>query len=777
MNRTRTWLAGAICLSFALGLTACPSTQPPRKTATPERTKPQPDAPENTVWDDVKNSDAKIRRQAVTELTNLGSERALKILVSLVSDPDATVRKAAEAGLVRRGASAAEVLVEALTAAPANKVAIAQALLIRIGKPAVGPLMHALGGATQGAKRAAIVIGKMKEGRVPIFARVLRRGGKTARLVAARQLAAIPTDAARLALVPGLANWNQKVRIIARTALKPQFGNKGITAAILQIFKTADFWQAYALSLSVYDHPDARVHKEIVYGFHTARTTFDRHALFSSLVVRGDIWYGRIVGGITHPKPRVRDHILKALWFEVTSLRRIQTAAKAHRDTAQLKWSTGELKQLKKALRNKAIRKVLKNLTGKLDPYPAWRSAYLLKFAGGRVNLKKLRKKYIAGLNKILEQSPEKVGVDSILAAYVRLGDDAWKRSCPVDEVNGICVKIKNKKTRAGWRHTVRYRKRNTKLVKQAQAHLAKAWSFWADGAMLDRIPKKDPRHKARRMRARHYAAWAKFMKAELGLERFLQARPPAKLNFDPKKPAVATASTKRLNDWVRQRMKNGAALVKSYLSVITKVKAAKTRRSYSRASTYWALGAVSRAGTVMENLGKSLQTIPMPKRLKTAAARDAFRARMNKPAAPMLRSAANIYGTCLRMARKARLHWEWAQICESGLSRTDLRSFRIHAKRHRYTRAPMPGTGYPHLQMLELMVNGKLIQLRKCGAIKKGTKYKVTLTPQGRVTKAAPKGRKKPKGKVDNCIRTLLQSLVVPPFRGKAAPLTLTLP
>jgi HEAT repeats len=777
MNRTRTWLAGATCVSFALGLAACPSTQPPRKTTAPDRAAPVSDPAEKTIWDSAKDGNAKVRLEAITELTNLGSERALKILVMLASDPDASVRKAAEAGLVRRGASAAEVLVEALKAAPENKVAPVEALLITIGKPAVGPLMHALGGTSQGAKRAAVVIGKMKEGRVPIFARVLTRGGKTARLVAARQLAAIPTDAARLALVPGLANWNQEIRGIARKALKPQFGNKGITTAILQVFKKASFWQAYALALSVYDHPDTRVHSEIVYGFHTARTTFDRHALFSSLVVREDVWYGRIVGGVAHAKTRVRDHILKALWFEVTSLRRIQTAAKAHRDTAQLKWSTDNLKQLKKALRNKAIRKTLKGLTGKLEPYPAWRAAYLLKFAGGRVNLNKLRKKYIAGLNKILEQSPEKVGVDTILAAYVRLGDDAWKRSCPVDEVNGVCVRIKNKKTRAGWRRTVRYRKRKAKLVRQAQAHLAKAWSFWADGAMLDRILKTDPRQKARRMRARHYAAWAKWMKAELRLEPFLQSRPPAKLNFDPKKPAVALASSKRLNGWVLKRMKEGAALVKSYLSVVTKVKAAKTQRSYSRASTYWALGAVTRAGIVMESLGKSLQTVPMPKRLKSAAARDAFRAGMDKRAAPLIRTATSIYKTCLRMASKARLHWEWALICESGLSRTDLRAFRIHAKRHRYTRAPMPGTGYPHLQMLELMLNSKLTHLRKCGTIKKGTKYKVTLTPQGRVTKATPTGRRKPKGKVDTCIQSLLQSLVVPPFRGKTATLTLTLP
>lgn len=777
MNKIRTWLAGAICLSFALQLVACPSPLPPRQTPPRDRTTPGGETAEKTVWDYVKDGDAKVRLAAVSELANLGSERALKILVSLVSDPDATVRKAAEAGLVRRGASAAEVLVEALAAAPPGKVAPVEALLIRIGKPAVGSLMHALGGAAKGAKRAAAVISKMKEGRVPIFARVLRRGGLTARLVAARQLAAIPTDAARLALVPGLANWNHEIRSLARKALKPQFSHKGITTAILQVFKKAGFWQAYALALSVYDHPDTRVHNEIVFGFHTARTTYDRHALFSSLVVRGDVWYGRIVGGIMHPAPRARDHILKALWFEVSSLRRIQTAARANRDTAQLKWSTGELKQLKRALRRKNIRKALKGLTGKLEPYAAWRAAYLLKFAGGRVNLNKLRRKYIAGLNKLLEQPPEKVGVDTILAAYVRLGDDAWKRSCPVDEVNGICVQIKNKKTRAGWRRTVRYRKRKAKLVKEAQAHLAKAWSFWADGAMLDRIPKKDPRHKARRLRARHYAAWAKFMKAELRLEAYLQSRPPSKLDFDPKKPAVAKASAKRLRAWLTKMLTAGRSLLKDYISVVTRVKAAKKEGAYAHASMYWALGALSRAGLVFESLGDSLRSTPTPKNLKGAVVRDAYRAKMNKVANPRLAKAGSTYGVCLRMARKARWHWEWALICESGLSRTNLRAFRIHAKKHRYTRAPMPGTGYPHLQMLELMLNGKLTQLRKCGTVKKGAKYKVTLTPQGRVSKAAPTGRKKPKGAVDSCIRVLLKSLSVPPFRGKAATVTIKLP
>lgn len=767
MTKTRNWLAGATCVSFALLLVACPSTPPPRKAPPRNRTTTGGGTTDKTVWDNVKDGDAKVRQEAAGELANLGTERALKVLVSLLSDPDAAVQKAAEAGLVRRGASAAEALVEVLSAAPQSKVAGVEALLVRIGKPAVGPLMHALGGPAQGAKRAATVIGKMKEGRVPIFARVLRRGGKTARLVAAQQLAAISTNAARIALVPGLANWNHEIRAIARKALQPQFGDKGITTAILQVFKTVGFWQAYALALSVYDHPDARVHNEIVFGFHTARTTYDRHALFSSLVVRGDAWYGRIVGGIMHPAPRARDHLLKTLWFEVSSLRRIQTAAKANRDSAQLKWSTGELKQLKKALRKKAIRKALKGLTGKLEPYPAWRAAYLLKFAGGRINLNKLRKKYIAGLNKLLEKSPESVGVDTILAAYVRLGDDAWKRSCPVDPVNGICVQIKNKKTRAGWRRTLRFRKRNAKLVKLAQAHLAKAWSFWADGAMLDRIKKKDPRRKARRLRARHYAAWAKFMKAELQLEAYLQSSPPA----------AKGKFSKRLQAWLITKMKSASKITKDYLAVATQVKAAKTQGAYARASTYWVLGAVSRAGMVFESYSDAARSAPLPKHLKSVADQDSYRKHLDKVAAPFRIGAAGNYGLCLQLARKARWHWEWALICESGLSRTDLRAFRIHAKRHRYTRAPMPGTGYPHLQMVELMLNGKRGQLRKCGAVKKGAKYKVTLTPQGQITKAAPAGRKKPKGAVDSCIRVLLRSLTLPPFRGKAATLTITLP
>ncbi len=777
MNTTRTWLAGAICVCFALQLAACPTPPPPRKAPPRDRTTTQPDDGEKTVWDHVKDPDAKVRKEAAAELTNLGSERALKVLVSLLYDADAGVRKAAEAGLIRRRASAAEALVEALVAAPQNKVAVVRTLLVRLGKTAVGPLMNALGGNAAGAKRAAAVIGKMKEGRVAIFARVLRRGGKGAKLVAARQLASMSTDAARIALVAGLATWNHKIRGIARKALKPHFGNKVVTTAILEVFKRATFWQAYALSLSVYDHPDARVNNEIVFGFHTARTTYDRHALFSSLVVRGDAWYGRIAEGITHPAPKARDHILKALWFEVSSLRRIQTAAKAHRDTALLKWTVGELKQIKKSLRKKPIRKALRALTKKLEAYPAWRAAYLLKFSGGRVNLKRLHKKYIAGLNKILSQPPEKVGVDSILMAYVRLGDDAWKRSCPVPEVNGVCVQIKNKKTKAGWRRTLRYRKRKAKLVKQAQAHLAKAWSFWADGAMLDRVPKTDPRRTARRLRARHYAAWAKFMKAELRLEAYLRMTPPKNLDFNPKTPAKAKASVKRLTKWLTNKNKTAQGLLRDYIAVITKVKAAKRAGQYRRGSVYWAMGAVSRTGLVFESFGHDLRSMPVPKFLQTTAAGDAYREQLNKFATPLLDKSTIRYKICLKLTRQFRWHWEWALICESGLSRTNLRDFRIQAKKHRYTRAPMPGTGYPHLQMLELMLNGKLTQLRKCGVYKKGTRYKVRLAPQGKVTQAKAAGKGKPAAKVDSCIRVLLQSLTLPPFRGKAEKLTITLP
>lgn len=777
MITIRNRFAGAICLSCALGLLACPASPPPPKTTPTDRPRITAEGAERTVWDNVKDGDAKVRLEAVAELVNLGSERALKILVSLLSDPDAGVRQAAEAGLVRRSSSAAEALAEALVAAPQNKIAVVEAVLLRIGKPAVGPLMHALSGKAEGARRAAAVIGKMKGGRVPIFARVLRRGGKHARLVAARQLASMSTDAARLALVAGLATWNHEIRTIARKALKPQFAHAGITTAILALFKRATFWQAYALSLSVYDHPDKRVHNEIVFGFHTARTTYDRHALFSSLVVRGNAWYGRIVGGITHPAPRARNHILKTLWFEVSSLRRIQTAAKAHRDAALLKWAQTELGQLKKALRAKAIRKTLKGLTTKLAPYPAWRAAYLLKFAGGRVNLNSLRKKYIAGLKKQLAQPPEKVGVDTILAAYVRLGDDAWKRSCPVDEVNGVCVQIKNRKTGAGWRRTVRYRKRKAKLVRQAQAYLSKAWSFWADGAMLDRILRSDPRRKARRLRARHYAAWAKFMKAELRLEAFLADAPPQNLDFTSRKPNLARASTKRYQTWLQRRIKEVSALTKDYRAAITRVKAARRQGAYARSSSYWVLGAVSRMGMVYESFLNALRTMPAPKSLKGSDTLTAWRQQLYRVANPLVKRAAGTYQHCLQLAGKYKWHWEWALICESGLSRTNLRAFRIHAKRHRYTRAPLPGAGYPHLLMLELMLGGKAAQLRKCGAYRRGTKYKVTLTPQGRVSKARTGKKPKHSAKTDSCVRVLLKSLTLPPFRGKAETVTVALP
>jgi len=78
---------------------------------------------------------------------------------------------------------------------------------------------------------------------------------------------------------------------------------------------------------------------------------------------------------------------------------------------------------------------------------------------------------------------------------------------------------------------------------------------------------------------------------------------------------------------------------------------------------------------------------------------------------------------------------------------------------------------------MLELMLGSKLGQLRKCGTVKKPTRYKVTLLPDGRVTAAAATGRNKPTATVDSCIRVLLQSLQLPPFRGKATRLTITLP
>ncbi|MFH2007051.1 MAG: hypothetical protein ABI333_10740 [bacterium] len=767
-----TWLTFVVGVAAALSSIGC-GPSPKSKGTTPGDSRRTPPDKGQTVWQKLADADPAVRRSAVAEVAKLSSPRALQALVVTLKDADAGVRTAAEEALVQQPA-ASSYLVAELKGAPAEYVQRIEALILKLGKPAVGALIRAMGEADPMGSRAALVVAKMGNERIRILTHVMTRGSDQAKLRAVKLLASLGTRESKLALVPALATWRQDVRDAARSVLKPMFSDAEVTTRILAMFSNLDFWGSYGLALSVYDHPDPRVHNEIVYGFHTAHRTYSRHALFSSLVKRDPAWYKRIATGVAHPSTRAREQIIKALWFEVSSLQRIQSAAKQYRDTPLLAWATKELGLIKGALKDKTAQKTLMGLTKTLKPYLTYRATFLMKFGGGKANVNKVHKTYLDGLNKMIAKDPEKVGVDTIVAAYVALGDDAWRRSCPIPGVVGLCLQIQFQKTRNGVERRVRFRKRNAKLVKLAKHHLDKAWQFWADGAMLDRIPKSDTRYKARRLRARHYAAWAKFMRAEFQLEEFLQLKLPKGLFLDPKHKKYAASSAK-LKAWLADKVKVAGTLVQAYMNVATQVSV--SQRGYQRASVYWALGAISRTGVIFEGLSDALLALPMPGNLRTFAAKDAYRTNMAKAAGSLIEQAANSYELCLDSVRKARWHWEWALACESGLARTDSGRFTAYMKKTRYTRAPLPSAGAPHLRGVELVVHGARAALLRCGQkANVGYQYQVTLASQGTITKAVSRG-KKPAKAAGACIVKTLQGLTVAPFPGKAATLTVTIP
>jgi tetratricopeptide (TPR) repeat protein len=306
-----------------------------------------------------------------------------------------------------------------------------------------------------------------------------------------------------------------------------------------------------------------------------------------------------------------------------------------------------------------------------------------------------------------------KGGVDREVVAQVKLGDIAWRESCPLGEgVNGACIEIqrvrsggaaraaameakkeKGKSKKKGKKKGADLPKqcgpetkskiivhdRKPAQVKEALAHYAEALKLYRGGAAEKSVPGKDEADKNLRISNMvFFATGARFKQGDFEYEKLLKMQIPDKLDFTPPQPDQSPAkqkiAKKKLDDnqkkfkgWLEAKTKQIDTATKIYQSVIASKQA------------HWVIAASARIGQVWQDFSGQLYTAPVPKAGPAPAGypqsdfdaifHDAYCDAMTDQAEPLEGKAIQGLSTCLEASTRLSFYDEWSQLCEAELN------------------------------------------------------------------------------------------------------------
>jgi tetratricopeptide (TPR) repeat protein len=289
-----------------------------------------------------------------------------------------------------------------------------------------------------------------------------------------------------------------------------------------------------------------------------------------------------------------------------------------------------------------------------------------------------------------------KGGVDRQIIAEVKLGEIAWRESCPVPGVNGACIDIKRERASSATLVAAKAAAKNKKLkakgplklgqcgpetkskitvherklasVKEAMAHYKKALDLFKGGAAASAIPKVDDTIRDGRIAVMTYhAAMARIAEGDQMYEELLTMKVPTGLVFDPKRKKENDASIKKFKGWIEQKSKKLLEAQKVYQSVILMKNA------------HWVIAAAARIGQLFQDFANGLYTaeVPTPPAPPPGLERDewgqlfrdAYCDQMTDQAEPLDKKAEDGLSVCL--TKSTELNWfnEWSKLCELELN------------------------------------------------------------------------------------------------------------
>lgn len=282
-------------------------------------------------------------------------------------------------------------------------------------------------------------------------------------------------------------------------------------------------------------------------------------------------------------------------------------------------------------------------------------------------------------------------GVDRQIVAHAKIGRALWRASCPVEGLNGACIKLERVRSKrtvrkaGGKERSLELRKqcgpetknritvleRNGAKVRQAQAHLAEALSLARKAGNARAVADTDQEEAGRRDQAmRHALAEARFLQAEAQLEAFLALEFPTDLDFSESDARRKQASLRAFRKYLDTKGKLLERARQSYQETI------QLRESDL------AIAAAARIGQLFQNFADALYTAPVPKpaippALRSGAAReefltafsDAYCDTLEDKARPLEEKAVQGLDACLTKSTELSWYNEWSQLCEQELN------------------------------------------------------------------------------------------------------------
>jgi len=310
-----------------------------------------------------------------------------------------------------------------------------------------------------------------------------------------------------------------------------------------------------------------------------------------------------------------------------------------------------------------------------------------------------------------LKNFASKGGVDRQIIAHVKLGELAWRDSCPVTGVNGACIELqrvraagaarvaaaaqkaakkdKGKKKKKGanlppqcgpeTKSKIIVHERKPALVKEAMGHFVEALKLWKGGTATKSVPGKDETERAARVNEMtYYAAQARMAQGDQEYEKLLSIKMPDKLDFSPPQADFSPAKKKAQEKKVEESKKS----FKKYMDDKGKALASaqKTYQDVIKfANAHWAIAASARIGQLFQDFSGQLYTAPVPKGPPAPPGysqeefeqyfHDAYCDQLTDAAEPLENKAVEGLGTCL--GKSTELSWfnEWSSLCEGELN------------------------------------------------------------------------------------------------------------
>jgi hypothetical protein len=290
-------------------------------------------------------------------------------------------------------------------------------------------------------------------------------------------------------------------------------------------------------------------------------------------------------------------------------------------------------------------------------------------------------------------------GPDRQVLAHFRLGELAWKASCPKAAEDGACLEIKriaatgrqkvlydlNKKRKKGQKvHEAKRTQcgpptsskivlfdRSKKEAAKAAEHFQAVLKIWNKGAAASKITGKEV--EARAASAQYAVAGSAFYLAETAYENFLRVKFPEGLDFqqpsqyDNKRKAEAKKkkaeeSGKRFGAYLDEKAKGLNKASAMYLDV------------FGMKQAQWTIASSARIGQLYSDFVGQLYTATIPADLKEQdewgnRPRDIFCDALVDKAEPIENKAVEGFEKCLKAATDYSWYNEWSRLCERELN------------------------------------------------------------------------------------------------------------